>query len=286
MIHIVTDAAVRFPNTHAFNRDRIRILPLQVQAGSQLVDDSPNADLQAISQIVSNSSAAPEIVEPSTDDIAAVYSDMQRHTSQIVSIHSSSGFCASYQNALTASQQFRGRMDIQVIDSESISLGLGMIVQAAVQAAERSENLDNIVRIVRGMIPRVYSVLFLDDLFFLERYQLISRSQAILGNMLGIIPFLTMEDGNLIPMEKVRSRQRALEKLIEFICEFSSVDQIGILLHKSTPTEEGHLVIDRLRSLYPSTPITTSCYGPAVSTYLGFHGMGAVVQETAEGSII
>ncbi len=282
MIHLVTDAAIRFPNTHAFNQERIRILPLKVQAGSQLVEDSPTADLEAISQLVSNSSEAPEIVAPSPEEISAVYADLQRQTSQIVSIHSSAGFCASYQNALIASQQFRGRMDIQVIDSEAISLGLGMIVQAAVQSAERSENLDNIVRTVRGIIPRVYSVLFLEDLFFLERYQLISRSQAILGNMLGVIPFLTMENGNLIPMEKVRSRQRAMEKLIEFICEFSSVDQIGILLHRSTPTEEGHLVIDRLRSLYPSTPITTSCYGPAVSTYLGFRGMGAVVQESSE----
>jgi DegV family protein with EDD domain len=176
-------------------------------------------------------------------------------------------------------------MDIQVIDSHSASIGLGILVQAAAEAAYRGEKLEGMVRIVRGMIPRLYLVFFLDDLDYLEKNGLVSHSQAILGNMLGIIPFLTMEEGQLIPMEKVRSRPRAIEKLIEFVCEFAAVEHLAIMQSDSRSTQESLSIMDRLRSYYPSTPISTACYGPFISTFVGQNSLGVAVLEAEEGSL-
>ena len=176
-------------------------------------------------------------------------------------------------------------MDIHVVDSQTTSIGLGLLVQTCVQGMQRGESLDILVKTVRGMITRLYTVMFLDDLSYLARNQIVSQSQAILGNMLGVIPFLTIENGELQPMEKVRSRPRALEKLIEFVCEFSGVDHLGILHGYGKPTQDALYIAERLRSLYPSSPITQVCYGPTLAPFIGFNGLGAIVLESKEESI-
>ncbi len=282
MVLIVTDASVRYPSSAFFNHKVITVAPMSVRCGDLEVHDGPTTDLKGMSRLMQECPAGAHIKAPSVDDIAGIYKNLQRETNQIISIHSASGLSSVYQNALDASQQFRGRMDIHVIDSETISLGLGLLVQAAAFAIERGEDFESIVRLVRGMIPRLYTVMFLEDLFYLERSNLVSHSQAILGNMLGIVPFLTIENGRLNPMEKVRSRPRAVEKMIEFICEFSFVEHLGILQPQITPTDESRNIADRLRAVYPSTPIATVCYGPVISTFVGLSSVGAIVLETRE----
>jgi fatty acid-binding protein DegV len=97
--------------------------------------------------------------------------------------------------------------------------------------------------------------------------------------MLGIIPFLTMEEGKLIPMEKVRSRPRALEKLVEFVGEFSDLEHLAILQSTLEMTDESMLVAERLRAMHPDTQVSISSYGPSVATYIGLNSLGVVALE-------
>jgi DegV family protein with EDD domain len=204
-------------------------------------------------------------------------------TDQIVSIHASAHINPTVHNAQAASQKFLGRCSIQVVDSQTLSSGLGLLVEAAVRAAEDGADLDEVVRIVRGIVPRLYLVVFVADLTYLERSGLVTRSQALLGNMLGILPFLTMEDGKLVPMEKVRSRPRAVEKVVEFVSEFSDLEHLVLFQGQPDSTEESRLIVERLRSLHPATPITVSTFGPSVATYLGPDSTGIIALER-EGS--
>jgi DegV family protein with EDD domain len=133
------------------------------------------------------------------------------------------------------------------------------------------------------MVPRLYLVVFVADLTYLERSGLVTRSQALLGNMLGILPFLTMEDGKLVPMEKVRSRPRAVEKVVEFVSEFSELEHLVLFQGHPEATEESRLIVERLRSLHPTTPIAVSTFGPSVASYLGPDTTGIIALER-EGS--
>jgi DegV family protein with EDD domain len=285
MVKIVTDASVRFPNPEFMRRRDITISPLSVRCGSVQVSDHPDQDLAEIRPYLESCTPDLYVESPSVEEMDEIFTQLGRETNQILSIHTSSSLTDTYQNALQASQLHRGRLDIQVIDSESFSIGLGFLVEESVRAVERGANLDSLVRMVRGLIARLYMVLFLDDLFFLEHNQLVSRSQAILGNMLGIIPFLTMEEGQMLPMEKVRSRPRAVEKLIEFVCEFSELEQLGLFQGGLELTEETLLVQERLHALYPSAPISTVCYGPTLAAYIGFNSLGAIVLEAKGTSL-
>jgi DegV family protein with EDD domain len=216
-IHIVTDSSVRFLNQDNNHHDLISLAPTTVRFKEQFVEDRP--DLQ-LDDVRSRFEAEPgnAYADPSSvEQLVEVYSQLQDVTDEIVSIHTSAGINSAFRNAIKASEGFRGRCDIQVIDSTSLSAGLGMLTSSAAAAAGAGESLEEVVRVVRGIIPRLYIVFFLDDLSYLERNGLVSRSQAILGNMLNVLPFLTVEHGRLIPMEKVRTRIRAQEKLIEFV---------------------------------------------------------------------
>jgi fatty acid-binding protein DegV len=155
----------------------------------------------------------------------------------------------------------------------------------ACEAVSSGIPYDGIVRLIRGMIPRIYMVFYLDDMFYLERNQQVNRSQAILGNMLGIIPFLTVENGKLALMEKVRARPRAIEKLIEFVSEFTDMERICILYGGWKPDEDAFIIEERLSMLYPDLKVCHVNYGPSLASYIGLNSVGVVVLEgDVEGS--
>ena len=283
-VRIVTDSTTRFSTPSFIEHYLVTIAPTIVRCGSVRIQDGPQVDIAMMHRLLEDCQTNPTTEAPTQAQLAQIYAQLQSSADQILSIHTSAGLSDAVANAHAASQQFLGRLDIQVIDSQSASIGLGLLVQAAAEAASRGEEFDTLVHIVRGMIPRLYMIFFLSDLYYLVRYGLISRSQAILGNMLGIVSFLTMEEGGMIPMEKVRSRSRAIDKLIEFVCEFSDVEHLAILQANSRPSQESVSIMDRLRVYHPSTPITTVSYGPLISTIVGLDSLGVVVLEAEKST--
>jgi len=281
-IHIVTDSSVRFLTPSMLELSQITVAPMTLRSGSTRVEEHLGADLQSVRILFEQGAGLPTAEPPSQELLAEIYGSIQKESNQILSIHTSSHLSRAVANAHAASQRFLGRSDIQVIDSQTISVGLGFLVQAAAEAVARGEDFEEVVRIIRGMIPRLYMVFFLDDLAFLEHNDLISRSQAILGNMLGIIAFLTLEEGRLMPMEKVRSRTRAIEKMVEFVSEFSFVEHLAILHSGLYAADEPRAIAERLRDLNPHAPISFSTYGPSLATIVGLRGIGVAVLEAEE----
>jgi DegV family protein with EDD domain len=281
-VAIVTDSMARFTAPGALNGQPVTIAPLVIRRGALVFEDAVEAELPDVFEDAGGARGVPVAVPPSVDTFAEIYGRLHKEADHILSVHASARLTGVVANARQASQQYLGRCDIQVIDSQSISIGLGLLVEAAAKAAARGEDFDEIVRVVRGMIPRLYMVFFLEELDYLERLGRLSRSQAVLGNMLGIIPFLTLEEGDVIPMEKVRSRPRAVEKLIEFVSEFSEIEHLAVLQNTGRPTEESRLIAERLQALHPNTPITINCYGASVATCIGPDSLGVVVLESGD----
>jgi DegV family protein with EDD domain len=284
-IRIVTDSSAQFLDSKKVKRNNIQIVSLGLNGPNGPLSENGDVELDTIRHHFADPSSAPSVVPPSVDQFSETYRRLQSTTDQILSIHSSASASDAVPNAIEASEQFMGRMNIQVIDSNMVSIGLGLIVEAAASKAARGASLDAVIHLVRGMIQRMYLVMFLEDLMYLERNKMINRSQAILGNMLGIIPFLTVEEGRIIPMEKVRSRSRALEKLVEFVTEFSTVEQLVLLYEGEEAYGQGTVLVDRLKTFYRDTPITLTSYNPHLATFVGLGGLGVVVLEPdQEGS--
>jgi DegV family protein with EDD domain len=277
-VYIVTDSAAIIEPAVA-KRLNITVVPLTVRIDDQDYQDGTDLSHEELLLRMARQRVHPRIISPTADQFRRIYSRLTRHTDQIISLHSSASLSLVHREAQIAAREFLGRCDIVVMDSETLSLGLGILVQEAAQLANMPIPLSEIMRQIRGVIRRIYIVLIADTLDYLEYSHLISPAQAILGTMLGIKPFLAIEDGEIIPMEKVRSRERAIDKLAEFAGEFSDIERIAILQSTPYPTEETRMLLERLELIEPRHEFPILLYGPLLASHIGPDGMGLVVYE-------
>ena len=275
-VYIVTDSAATIEPAIAEQLD-ITIVSLTVRIDHQDYEDGADLDHEELLLHMARNRIRPSIVGPTAEQFRRVYSRLTRRTDQIISLHSSASLSLVCREAQKAAREFLGRCDIVIMDSETLSLGLGILVQEAGRLANESVPLNEIMRQIRGVIRRIYIALITDTLDYLEHSQLISPAQAILGTMLGIKPFLALEEGQIIPMEKVRSRERAIDKLAEFANEFSKIERMAILQNTLYPTEETKLLRERLALITPGHEFPILLYGPLLASYIGPDGMGLMV---------
>jgi DegV family protein with EDD domain len=285
-VHIVTDSTAHFEDPTTPQKLGVTVVPLTIQFGRQYFKEGIDLTEDEFFNRMATSAQPPTLHAPAADDFRAVYGSLIKSADKILSLHISSKLSQTCARAKTAAEDYLGRCQIVVLDSWTTSVGLGILVQAAAQAANEGKSLGDIVRIVRGMISHIYAVFFVDTLDYLEHSGLIGKSQSILGTMLGIKPFLSIEEGEIIPIEKVRSRDKAVDKLIEFASEFTNIDRGVILQSGKTPTDDTRLLLEQLEMTCPGLKFPVMRYGPTLACQLGPDSLGIFIYEGMTGEAI
>lgn len=275
-VRIVTDSAVLLDPKSLRELDTA-IIPLTIRLGNEAFREGVDISSQQFLERLRQRGLYPSIEPPSAGDFVRLYESLGAQGDVILSLHHSRRLSRTVRAAEEAAAALLGRQKIEVIDTETISYGQGILVRAAARAAAAGEDLAGIIRLVRGMIPRIYAIFFSDTLDYLEHTGRIGPAQSILGTMLQIKPILVMEDGEIIPMEKVRSHEEAVEKLHEFIAEFSDVEELVIL--RNPYFDNVPLLLERLRELFPRRNIPIYTYGPSLAAHIGPYAVGAVIYE-------
>jgi DegV family protein with EDD domain len=275
-VRVVTDSSAELTPEIANELD-ITILPMHIRFGDEEFQDGIDLTHEEFYRRLDYSGIMPVAMPPSFHSFQETYKRLSDTTDQIISIHVSSRLNRVCRMAGAAAEAFLGRCQISVIDTASVSIGQGTLVKAAARAAQEDLPLDTIVRLIRGMIPHVYLVFFVEALDYLEREGRIGKAQALLGGMLNIKPILIVEDGDIIPLEKVRGRQRAVDKLFEFVAEFAQIEELAIL-QVASEAETAEL-IERLEQVFPAREYPVYQYGPVLASHIGPHTMGIVVYE-------
>ena len=277
-VYVVTDGDAHL-DPEVVDDLNITVVPLTVEVVGEVYRDDRGERNEELLLRMESERVQPRIVGPTVAEFQSIYGRLSRVTDQIISIHSSASLSDIVRNARTAASEFLGRCDIVVVDSQTTSLGLGILAQDAAGMAAQGYGREDILRRVRGMISRIYVVMFTDSLDYLERSGLVSPAQCILGSMLGIKPFLDIEDGEIIPMEKVRNRDKGIDKLVEFVGEFSSMREAAILQSTSFPTDETLALRERLQSFFPEQEFPILIYGALLASHVGPDGLGLVTYE-------
>lgn len=280
-VAIVTDSTA-FLEPGVAQELEINVVPLNVHLGDEILRDGIDITPEAFFQRMEQGGVVPRTSPPSVETFGRLYADLHARTDEILSIHISGRLSQTLSCAERGAESLLGRCSIMVVDSLTTSLGLGILAKAAAEAAQDGADLDEIVRIVRGMIPHIYLVLYVDEMDYLERGNRIGRAQAILGTMLKVKPLLFVEDGEIIPLEKVRTHEKAIEKLFEFVAEFSELEQAAIVQRIPNPTEETNMLLERLEPIFPDMEFPIIQYGPVLASHIGLSAMGVVVYETPE----
>ena len=275
-VRIVTDSTAELSADIARELG-ITVIPLNIHVGRDRFRDGIDIAAQELSARLESTDSLPFTTAPPLHVFEDTYRTLGNETDDIISIHISAKLSRTVDLARRAATSLLGQRRIAVVDSLSTSLALRTLVKAASEIARKGVSLDEVVRLVRAMIPHVYLVFFVESLEYLERGERIGRAEALLGTMLSVKPLLIIEDGEILPLEKVRTRSSGLDRLYEFVTEFPHLEKIAILkgANAVTPAE----LVDRLRLAYPGIDLDVITYGPVLATHLGPEAIGIFVYE-------
>ena len=255
----------------------IEVIPLVVRAGQQTYPERINQPDEAFFRKLTQNAKSLTVETPPLSQVQALFGRLGQVTDSVVCIHASSALHDVAEVARQASRSYMGRQRNIVLDTLTTSAGTGLIVEAAAKAAAAGEPQAEVVKIVRGMIPHMYALFFSDSLDYLEAWGRLGRAQTLLGTMLNLKPISTMEDGDLIPVEKVRSYARAVDKLYEFTVEFSRIEQLYLVQH-GFETEAAQL-LERLEVAFPNQDFPVIGYPPSLAVHIGPRALGVIVYE-------
>ena len=280
-VRIVTDSASQVDAGWA-HANRVALLSQQVTVDGQLYREGVDLsdDDLGMRIMAAPPNHWPVIKPPDVESFSTVYRGLLRETSDIISLHVSSHLSNTLQNARIAADEFRGRCNINILDSQSVALGLNILVRKITQLANSGVPVDDIVRYTRGTLKHIYGAFIAEDLQYMAHSGCLRPAQAMLGKMLGVIPFLTIEEGEIVAIEKVRSVDRALEKLVEFAAEFEQPEEMAVMQLSPQPNDKTANLISMLRMTFPRMrDIPLRNCGATVGNIIGPTGIGIMIFE-------
>jgi DegV family protein with EDD domain len=278
-VKIVTDSTSDLPPALIKDWD-ITVVPLLIHFGSETYLDRVDLSEEQFFARLAASPVLPTTSPPSVKTFQDVYARLSQTTDAILSVHISSKLSETYAAAVAAREALTNRCRIVIVDSMLTSMALGFMALNGAKAAMAGESLDEIAERVRGMIPQTHILFFVDTLDYLQKGGRIGKAQAMVSNVLNVKPLLRLEDGEICPVERLRTRAKALERLYEFVADFPKIEELAILY--STTPNEANTLAKRIDAIFPRQHIQLLPYGPVLGVHVGPGAMGVVVYEGEE----
>lgn len=275
-VRIVTDSTADLPPELA-SQLGITIVPLQVSFGSEVYRDGVDLAPDEFYDKLSRSTVLPRTSQPSVGAFEEVFEQLCRETSSILSIHISSSLSGTLNSALIARDTYRNRCSIEVLDSRLVSMGLGLVALNCARLAQQGASLKEVTTHAKRLIPNIHILFVVETLDYLQRGGRIGRATAFLGSLLSIKPVLKIEDGEVRPAEKVRTRAKALDRLVEFVELFPRISELAIV-YSTTPDDVEH-ILKRVEPAVPREQTLISRVGPVVGTHTGPGVLGLIVSQ-------
>jgi fatty acid kinase fatty acid binding subunit len=272
-VRIVTDSAADIPEDLA-QRKGIVVVPLTVRFGDESYISGVELSSEAFWEKLKTSSEAPATAAPSAGDFHQAFEKLLADgATGIVSIHLSSKLSATYQSAVVAAQEI-GNGKVEVVDSLAATAGTGLLALHAAERANTGASAPEIAAEINGMRAQVRLYGAIDTLEFLRRGGRIGGAQALLGTMLKVKPVISLDDGIVEPVTRVRTRTKALEHIADLVA--ADKDRIQRLVVVSGDAPD----IDRfLAMLEPHVTISPEDvweFGPIIGAHAGPGVMGVV----------
>lgn len=265
-IKIVIDSTADMPSA-LVQEYGITVVPLNVHFGTEVFRDSIEISPDEFYKRLASSPKLPTTSQPTVGDFLEVYQELSNTTDEIVSIHVSDKLSGTLNSANQAKGQYTGKARIEIVDSEHVSMGLGMVAIAASKAAQGGASIEDVVKEAKQTIPKVQFVGLVDTLEYLEKGGRIGKAQALVGSILRLKPLLTVKNGEVHPLEKIRTRSKGIDRLCDIVKEHAPLESLAVV-YTTTPDDAAQLA-DRLRPLVPSGDIPISQVGPVVGTHAG-----------------
>ena len=255
----------------------ITVVPVYVRFGGEVYRDRVEMTTEEFYRRLVHGDTFPTTTQPPPGDFVDVYNKLIKETDEILVVTLSNKLSGTYESAQQAKSMVEGECRIEVIDSQMVIMGLGLIVIAAAKAVQAGAGLDEVADLVRRAMPRSHSVMFFDTLKYMAKGGRIGKAQNFLGSMLSVNPILTVRDGEVHPVTRVRSRAAGTDYLFNFVAGFPRVE--GLAVEHATTPDEADKLVERFGSIFPKERICRSTVSPVLGTYGGPGAMALTVLE-------
>ena len=264
-VKIVTDSSCDLP-AELVQELGITVVPLYVRFGEEVYRERVDISEDEFYQRLIRGPIHPVTIQPNPQDFAEVYQKLSPEADGIVSIHISSKLSGTCNSALQGKKIIEKGCPIEVIDSQSITMGLGLVDIVAATMAKAGESLSSVAEETRRIIPNIHLLGLMDTLKYLALGGRIGKAKALLGSVLNVKPIITLKDGEVMPAGQARTRAKGIERLFDFVKNAANIEDLTVAY--STTPNEAQALAERISSIFTKEPIKLARLG----TTLGVHG--------------
>jgi len=281
-VRVVTDSTADIPSRVASALD-ITVVPDEIAFGQRVYQDGIDITLECFRELLLTSRHLPKTAHPGLGVFLDVYRRLGQDGSGIVSIHVGRHLSGMVDVAQLAAAELSSQVCVTVVDSQQLSMAQGWQVIAAARAAQRGVSFDGIVALAQRLPPLAHAAAMLDSLDYVRRGGRLGRLAALMGTMLRVKPLINVVDGLPALLGNVRTRSRALDRLVEHASARAPFLALTVL-HVGAPELAADLA-DRLGAFHPRHCILVQEAGVAVATHLGPGVVGICLVSDAGAAI-
>ncbi len=265
-IKVVTDSSADLP-AQLVEELGITVVPLYVRFGEEVYRDRVDISEDEFYQRLLRDPIHPSTTQPTPQDFINVYQKLSQEADGIISIHISSKLSGTCSSALQGRELMETRCPVEVVDSQTLTMSLGMLAIEAANMARSGKSLPQVVEEVKRIIPSLHLLGLLDTLKYLALGGRIGKAKALLGSVLNVKPVLTLKDGEVMPAGQARTRAKGIDRLLDFVKNAKEIQDLAVV-YNTTPDEAKSLA-ERISPIFPKERIRFARLGPMLGVHCG-----------------
>ena len=269
MVKIVADTTLNVPSEIA-EQLGIHVIPLKVLFGNETFLDVVELSPTEFYQRLATCKELPTTSQPSAGEFYDLYSRLVQDGSEVISIHISSLLSGTIASAKAGREMLSDPSLVHIVDSRLVSIAAGMFAIAAAEAAQAGQTCVQILRRLDQMVDSALLFFIVDTLEYLQKGGRIGGAAALLGMALSIKPLLFFENGRIEPLEKIRTKKKAVRRMIELMVEQVGADTpVWAAIPYTNVPEEAQELAEQVRARLNCVRLYIAEAGPVLGTHGG-----------------
>jgi len=274
-IAIITDSSAYLPND-IVQKYGVHVIPLTVIFGKETLLDLVEIDITEFHRRLKEGPHHPSTTQPNPEDFTALFEKLTADYDGIVAILISSELSGTVNSALVAKEAFK-RIPVRVVDSRSTTMGLGLSVIAAAEAASQGKTLDEVEAAAREVCSKVKILFVVDTLEYLHKGGRIGGASRFLGTALGLKPLLHLNDGRVDALEKIRTKGKAVERMLELAEEYANNRPVHVAIVHAAAPKEAEALKSTVQKRFNCVDFYVADLSPAIATHVGPGTLGIAI---------
>src|SRR4051794_8451214 len=275
-VRVVTDSTACLPRAK-LDELEVDVVPLRVQIGNRTATDGVDVSSVEVARAL-RSKVAVSTSRPTPAEFAERFQQvLDSGATHVVSVHLSSALSGTWESAVLAAQDFPHGI-VRVVDSRSTAMGLGFAVIAAAQKAQAGGSAAEVQGAATATVDATRALFYVDTLEHLRRGGRIGTAAALFGTTLSVKPLLQLVEGQIVPLEKVRTSTKALARLVELTVRAAGARPVDLAVHHVAAADRARDVERQLCEQLPKLgESSVSELGPVIGAHLGPGVVGVVL---------